>query len=1044
MSPGVINLDLTKTDTIRKTALIDRELDILQVDIAALQETRLADSGSLKERHYTFFWQGHPEHHARIHGVGFAVRNNLVSAITTPIGLSERIITLKISTKSGFAHIISAYAPTLTSTLEEKDKFYESFQRAIESVPANEQLFILGDFNARVGADNTAWPTCLGHHGTGKINENGERLLEFCCHNALCISNTYFALKEQYKVTWRHPRSGHWHQLDHVLVRRSNLNTIKITRSFHSADCNTDHALVISKVKIVLRKLHRSRVAPKPRISTTAIKDLKSKAAFIEEFRSRQSSSVTEMSTDDKWNALRTNIYESAVKVFGQNRATKKDWIEENAETLLPLVDKKKKARMEFNKTSSQKSLDQLRKARADVQRESRRCANQYWIDLCSSIQTAHDTGDVRTMYQKMKLALGPTISRSAPLKSSTGEMITSKSDQLKRWVEHYSQLYALERDVPPAFEDLIPRLPIMTELDREPTVMELEKAIDQLAAGKAPGNDGIPGEILKELKDSLLLPLYDLLLQCWRSGDVPQELRNAKIVTLYKNKGDKGDCNNYRGISLLSITGKVFARVILKRLQTIAERVLPESQCGFRAGRSTMDMIFSLRQLQEKSREQGKPLFVCFVDLTKAFDTVSRSGLYSVLRRIGCPPTLLKLIISFHSEMTATVQFDGSTSEEFPIKCGVKQGCVLAPTLFGIYFSALLDYAFRDCPGDVYLNTRSDGSLFNLARLRAKTKTVKTILRDFLFADDAALVAHNEETLQHFMDKLSAACNIFRMQISVKKTVVLAQNTDTAPNIQLNGNSLDVVSKFNYLGSTVTSSTAFDEEVSSRIGRAATVFGKLTSRAWNNKKLTTRTKILIYQACVLSTLLYGAETWTTYAKHEKRLNAFHLRCLRKILNIKWQDKVPNTEVLSQAGIPSLVSLIAKRRLRWLGHVQRMNHHRLPRQILFGELANGTRSRGRPKLRFKDICKSSMKRFGINHTIWEESSSNRIMWRQQLHVGARNFEQDYIKRLQEKRQHRKERSIPPTKTRLSCSHCGRLFTANIGRISHERRCARNP
>ena len=97
--------------------------------------------------------------------------------------------------------------------------------------------------------------------------------------------------------------------------------------------------------------------------------------------------------------------------------------------------------------------------------------------------------------------------------------------------------------------------------------------------------------------------------------------MKDANIVTLYKNKGDRGDCNNYRGISLLSVVRKLLAHVVLKRLQVVADRVYPESQCGFRANRSTTDMVFSLRQLQEKCREQQQPLFVAFIDLTKAFD---------------------------------------------------------------------------------------------------------------------------------------------------------------------------------------------------------------------------------------------------------------------------------------------------------------------------------------------------------------------------------------------------------------------------------------
>ena len=130
--------------------------------------------------------------------------------------------------------------------------------------------------------------------------------------------------------------------------------------------------------------------------------------------------------------------------------------------------------------------------------------------------------------------------------------------------------------------------------------------------------------------------------------------------------------------------------------MQVLAERTLPESQCGFRTGRSTIDMIFSVRQLQEKCREQRRPLFIAFIDLTKAFDLVSRRGLFNLLEKIGCPPKLLSVISSFHNNMKGTVNYDGATSEPFDIHRGVKQGCVLAPTLFSIFFSMMLSYAFK------------------------------------------------------------------------------------------------------------------------------------------------------------------------------------------------------------------------------------------------------------------------------------------------------------------------------------------------------------
>ena len=165
----------------------------------------------------------------------------------------------------------------------------------------------------------------------------------------------------------------------------------------------------------------------------------------------------------------------------------------------------------------------------------------------------------------------------------------------------------------------------------------------------------------------------------------------DAKIVTLFKNKGDRSDCNNYREISLLNVIGKVFAGVIIARLQILADRMLPESQCGFKSGRSTIDKIFSVRQLQDKCREQQQPLYFAFIDLTKAFDLVSRTGLFQLLEKIGCPPKLLSNIASFHVNMHVTVGFDGEISELFKIDSGVKQGCVLALTLFGIFLSLML-----------------------------------------------------------------------------------------------------------------------------------------------------------------------------------------------------------------------------------------------------------------------------------------------------------------------------------------------------------------
>ena len=158
-----------------------------------------------------------------------------------------------------------------------------------------------------------------------------------------------------------------------------------------------------------------------------------------------------------------------------------------------------------------------------------------------------------------------------------------------------------------------------------------------------------------------------------------------------------------------------------------------------------------------------------------------------------------LSIIRSFHEDMKGTTVFDGSTSAAFNIRSGVKQGCALAPTLFRIFFAVMLKHAFGPAAEGIYLRTRTDGKLFDLCRLRAKTKAQLRCLRDFLFADDAAVTSRD---LQQLMTRFSDACKDFGLTICLKKTQVMGQDVYSPQAISINDHELDVVHKFVYLGS--------------------------------------------------------------------------------------------------------------------------------------------------------------------------------------------------------------------------------------------------
>ena len=180
-------------------------------------------------------------------------------------------------------------------------------------------------------------------------------------------------------------------------------------------------------------------------------------------------------------------------------------------------------------------------------------------------------------------------------------------------------------------------------------------------------------------------------------------------------------------------------------------------------------------------------------------------------------------------------------------------------------------------------------------------------------------------------------------------KVGILGQDVSSAPSISIGDCTFYVVEYFTYLGSSISSNFSLDTELNMRIGKASAAMTRLTKRVWENTVLNIKTKTQVYQACVRSTLLYGSESWTLYTRQERRLNTFHLRCLRRILGISWQDHILNTEVLVRAGSLSMYALLTKRRLRWLGHVTRMHNGRLPKDILYGELATGSRPTGRPQ-----------------------------------------------------------------------------------------------
>ncbi|BHF78810.1 hypothetical protein SprV_0602192500 [Sparganum proliferum] len=740
-------------------------------------------------------------------------------------------------------------------------------------------------------------------------------------------------------------------------------------------------------------------------------------------------------SVENRWCHLRDTIQSIALAVLGRARRQHQDWFDDNdtvISNLLAEMNRLHKAYVDHPTTDNKAAFY---RSRRQLQQRPREMQDAWTARKAEEIQGCANRNEWKNFYAAIRAVYGPPTKGSAPLLSADGStLLSEKTKILQCWAEHFRGVLNHPSAISDAAIDRLPQVETNADLDLPPSLQETIRVVKQLSSGKAPGSDAIPAEVYKHGGPQLMDHLTALFQEMWRQEEVPQDFKDATIVHLYKRKGNRQICDNHRGISLLNIAGKIFARILLNRLNNHLEQgLLPESQCGFRRHRGTTDMIFAARQLQEKCQEMRTHLYSTFVDLTKAFDTMNREGLWKIMRKFGCPERFIEMVRQLQDGMMARVTDNGAVSEAFAVTNGVKQGCVLAPTLFSLMFSFMLMDAYRDERPGIRIAYRTDGHLLNQRRLHFQSRVSTTAVHELLFADDCALSTTSEEEMQRSMDLFSAACKNFGLVINTQKTVVMHQpppNSATAsnapPQISVDRTQLQVVDNFPYLGSTLSRNTKNDDEVANRISKVSQAFGRLRSTVWNRHGLQLSTKLKMYTAVILPTLLYGAETWTVYTKQARRLNHFHLSCLRRILRLNWHDRILDTDALEQTGILSIYAMLRQIQLRWSGHLVRMDDERLPKRLFYGD----------------DTLKSSLKHLQINPTNWEELALDRPTWRRTVKTGAAIYEDNRIADAKVKRKARKSQVRPVRNADAqplpTCPGCQRTFRARIGLVRHLR------
>ena len=268
-----------------------------------------------------------------------------------------------------------------------------------------------------------------------------------------------------------------------------------------------------------------------------------------------------------------------------------------------------------------------------------------------------------------------------------------------------------------------------------------------------------------------------------WVEKKVPSDWIKQITIPIFK-KGGRLKCDNFRGISLLCSAYKVFARAMLNRMKHYVEEQLSESQGGFRAKRGCCDQLFSTKILMQRAKEFNVPVFLCFIDLFKAYHSVNRNLLWAVLRRVyNFPEKFVSIIEALYKKTYEVVRFEGQFSGEYKVESGVKQGDVLAPTLFNLFLDVIIRTAMMKHPdAGFHIQYNFDAPLVNNSRHKFKMSDKVQIL---MYADDVVLLSNDRSVMNSLIQSLSEGFTRYGLKINTQKSKIMAvrpeaDNTDT------------------------------------------------------------------------------------------------------------------------------------------------------------------------------------------------------------------------------------------------------------------------
>ena len=861
------------------------------------------------------------------------------------------ILWIRIKTPRKECVICFFYAPGEAHAEAKRIEFYNELRSGYQFYSTNSKIILLGDTNARLGR----YSGDLDIHGKLVSNRNKPLFLSFLEYTGLTYLNGIYARGlPTYEIKGRR-RS---------IIDAGLSNSVSFIKSFEvmstilGANAQTCHKVLKLTMDWRIRaESNSSSKTEKIRYCTDEVLR-KVNTQVAEQMRQLRVVRGTRKPSIFQYGVLRRLYYNAKLKFVGLHRKREPrivlSW------PIRTLQEKIGQMKMMMGIQATDLQLWRLQSLEKQLHKSWELERHKKFANWLKKLNVLGHQRATRSFFAELKSRNG-YAEVFGPIRNKKGQISTSLKQSLKNWREFYQDLYKGEEQGNLQMGQVLrrdsPRLSkaMSDKLDEEITIAEVVDAISLLTNYSAPGTDSILSRdftvLLEEVEldeiwrsEEILRFIHGLLSELWVKEVVPKDLKESVIRPFLKDsEKDPTDPANYRPVALLNVIMKVYEQVIKSRLVAALEKInfFADVQAAFRKGRSTADHLLVLQEIffhyrytkkRPRGRQGMKPLFLGFMDIQKAFDTVPRKVLFKKLKESGLCGKMLRVIMDLYTNNRAVVRIGAYTSESFYIKSGVLQGSKLGPVLFNIFINDLL-IRLQD------------------SKLGVTVGGIK--LSDLGFADDILLLTEEAEKLQVMIDICGKWAKENGINFNIGKCKVMVLNNGRKDmHFYLQGEPIEIVAEVKYLGILLSSTyqtTLYGRHITKVIEKAEKRASTLRHMGYHSDGLRPETAVRMYKILIRPLLEYGAQalSYENYylAKEGGRRNSNEnggfINRIEKLQNrvlkrvIPCPKSTPPEIIRLLTGIVPMSGRIAMLKLRYLWKLhhgdQRNNAHRIYR-----------------------------------------------------------------------------------------------------------------